>query len=800
MTVDLAQAPPAELISDAVRSTRLRHPGDVIRLVLAGTILVVTLVVVAIWSDRLLGPDAAILDAAGPDSTSGQALLGLTQVVMTVATAVAAGWLLYRRRFRLLATTASAALVGAALYVVLRDTFGGDTPAELSRALAHDSWLASTHFPSPAWIAGAVAVAVAIGPWLTRPWRRAAFTTLVVIAGIRLATGTVLPMELVLAVSVGFVIASAILVAFGAPDRSPGPADVARALASGGLPLAWVRAVDLGAKGSVTFIAADESQRGLFVKVLGRDQRDADLLYRAYRFARLRGVDDVRPARSLQDAVEHQALVGMVAQRAGVNVPQVDRVVPARDGSALLVMERVDGATLADLAPEQIDDTLLAHLWEEVDRLHRAGIAHRSLRTANVMVDTSGRPFIIDFSFAELSATDRQLAIDRAELLASLSVIVGPERAAAVASNVIGRVRLGPAVRYLQPLALSAATRHELRAGDKALDRARNAAALATDVPADDLARVERVRPRTLLMIAVLAGAFYFLLPQLAQADNAWKAFQSADFAWIPLVIALSFVTYIGAAFSLTGAVPMHVRFVPTFLTQIASSFVNRVTPASIGGMVVNERFLEKAGADRGAAIAAVGANTLAGGIVHVVLMVGFFVWSGSELGKAFKLPSTSKLLLVVPIVLAALGAVLATRWGRHRVIRPLLDGVRSAALSLREVARSPIKLVMLFGGSVIVTAAYIVGLWLSVRAFHGDVGFAKVGAVYLGARAVASAAPTPGNLGAIEAALVAGLTGVGASGGVAVSSVLTFRVATYWLPIIPGWICWWWIQRREYV
>src|SRR3954470_9820229 len=32
----------------------------------------------------------------------------------------------------------------------------------------------------------------------------------------------------------------------------------------------------------------------------------------------------------------------------------------------------------------QIGDDLLARLWAEVDKLHRAGIAHRSLRAANV--------------------------------------------------------------------------------------------------------------------------------------------------------------------------------------------------------------------------------------------------------------------------------------------------------------------------------------------------------------------------------------------------------------------------------
>ena len=59
-----------------------------------------------------------------------------------------------------------------------------------------------------------------------------------------------------------------------------------------------------------------------FVKVLGQDQRDADLLYRVYRSVRLRDVGDVRPAASLKQAVEHQALVGMMAERAGVHAPR----------------------------------------------------------------------------------------------------------------------------------------------------------------------------------------------------------------------------------------------------------------------------------------------------------------------------------------------------------------------------------------------------------------------------------------------------------------------------------------------
>jgi undecaprenyl-diphosphatase len=122
---------------------------------------------------------------------------------------------------------------------------------------------------------------------------------------------------------------------------------------------------------------------------------------------------------------------------------------------------------------------------------------------------------------------------------------------------------------------------------------------------------------------------------------------------------------------------------------------------------------------------------------------------------------------------------------------------LRQAGLSLRALARSPGRLAALFGGSTLVTLAYIAALAASVAAFNGDVSIAEVGAVYLGASLIAAAAPTPGGLGAMEAALVAGFTGVGMESGVAVAAVLSYRLVTYWLPILPGWISFRGLDRR---
>jgi glycosyltransferase 2 family protein len=263
--------------------------------------------------------------------------------------------------------------------------------------------------------------------------------------------------------------------------------------------------------------------------------------------------------------------------------------------------------------------------------------------------------------------------------------------------------------------------------------------------------------------------------------------------------IAASALTYVASAIALAGCVPTRLRFLPTLATQFASSFINRISPANIGGMALNMRFLQKSGVEPVSAAAAVGVNSLVGGIVHFILIIAFFTAAGQRL-HTFALPSGSKLLLGLAVIAAIIGLILATRPGRRFAARRLLPALRSSAVSLGEVARRPVKLGMLFGGSALITLAYIAGLAASTLAFGGGASLAAIGAVYLGASAVATASGSPGGLGALEAALVAGLTGIGIRSGVAVPAVLSYRLATYWLPVAPGWAALQLLQRRGLV
>jgi undecaprenyl-diphosphatase len=185
-----------------------------------------------------------------------------------------------------------------------------------------------------------------------------------------------------------------------------------------------------------------------------------------------------------------------------------------------------------------------------------------------------------------------------------------------------------------------------------------------------------------------------------------------------------------------------------------------------------------------------------AGFVVHFVgLVIAALVVERQGLGRA-RMAVHWPILVAVVGVLAVTGAVMPTAFGRRRLVEPL----RRTVAEIRSALRDPRRAALLLASAAAVSATYILALAASLRAVGVHVSIAKAALVYLGSSALASAAPTPGGLGALEAALVAGLGRVGVSAGPAIAGVLIFRLLTYWAPTLPGFLCFRWLVRRGYL
>src|SRR5207344_2613798 len=260
-------------------------------------------------------------------------------------------------------------------------------------------------------------------------------------------------------------------------------------------------------------------------------------------------------------------------------------------------------AARTDSAPT---DGQLLQVWEAVLQLHAHRVTHRALTADRILFADDGGAVLLDPGGGDVAATDLQLRLDLAQLLAELALLVGPDRTASLAAKAVGADELVAVAPLLQPIVLRRSTRAAVRRRRDVLPALRQQ--LLAAAPGEDAApvRLERVRLRTVVTLIASLVAGYLLLGQLARV-SLLSILRSADWRWTLLALGLSALTYLGAAWSLAGYVPDRLRFRPLVLAQLAGSFVTLVTPAAVGGAALNIRYLQRRKVPPAVAAASVG-------------------------------------------------------------------------------------------------------------------------------------------------------------------------------------------------
>ncbi|MBK6670160.1 MAG: flippase-like domain-containing protein [Actinobacteria bacterium] len=770
----------------------VRSPAEALRLGLA--LAAAALIVVAVRTGRsaLAGAERDLLRLTSQIPEPLAALFVRTvQYAAVLAPLVGLVVLVATRSFRRLAAIIVAGFLGGVagrwIMVDLLDLTVG-------RFRVSDTFRDGIPFPNAAFLAGMAAIVAADSPWMGRRWRAVARIWITILLGLRLISGATGLRELIVASAVGWAMGTAVVALLGAPDRRPADASVHRALVRLGVSVGSI--AHRGAhRGRHLFDVTTTSDVRLRVEVAARDGWQTMLPGRLYRALRFRDPADGQPFASLRELVEHEALVTLKARGDGVPTLELEAIGEVDPNGYLLAFHRSDSRPLSE-RPD-LDERVLPELWGLVVRMRTARIAHRQLEQDAVLVDDADdRLRVIEFSASDLTGDERVLAGDIAEVLAWGSRRFGVEPTVLSAVAAFGPGVVGRTLPRLQPLALTPATRAAI--DDELLASIRDAVRSHTGSEDAALAPIERIKPRAVVTAIMAVVALNALVPQLAGAGKVWAELKDASIAAIIAVLVLSMVTYLGAAISLSGSVAEPLPFGPNLAVQVAASFAAIAAPAQVGGMALRGRFLQRRGIDPAVSVAAIGLNTVGSFAVHVTITAAFAWWAGSSDFGKIELPSSRALLLAGGAVAIAIVAVGVVPAGRRFVRGTLVPAVRRSAQGVVDVARRPVRLLGLIGGAAIVTLGYVGAMVLSVDAFHGGLPVSAVAIVYLLGAIVQSAAPTPGGLGAAEAAYIGGLTAVGLHSEQAVAAVLLFRLATFWLPVLPGWAAMLWLQRSD--
>ena len=495
-----------------------RSPADVVRVVTATAALLALLLLEWVFGDTLVAFGTELL--RGLDAVP-QWIVNVVVVGIRLLAFVVLGgglvWIVARRRGDVLLRVVAAGVLAAALFTLvdsLVEVADGAAPVTVDVGV---EVLDETSSRTALEVGVVAAVLTAAAPWMSRRWRRAGWAVVVGLAVTRFVA-TPVSFDAFEAAILGWLSGAGVLVVLGAPSRRPTPASVITGLADVGLAVQQLDRSSVDARGSKPYLGVGAGGERLFVKALGEDERGADVLFRLYRRIAPRDFGDEKPFSTLRRAVEHEAFVALAVRDLGLRTPRLRAFATAEPNGYVLAYDAIEGRSLDRIEPDEITDHLLLDCWRLVAELRRHRIAHRDLRLANLFVDERGAPWLIDFSFSEMAASERLLVMDVAELLASSSLPVGPERAVANAAATVDRATLVQALDRLHPWALSGATRTGLKARPGHLDELRDrlhdggATRAASRREGDGDRRVARGRPPVNLAWLIVAAAGLIVL------------------------------------------------------------------------------------------------------------------------------------------------------------------------------------------------------------------------------------------------------------------------------------------------
>lgn len=658
----------------------------------------------------------------------------------------------------------------------------------------------SQFLDDPRWIAMLAAVLTVSGPWLPARWRHWWWALLLAFVPIHLVVSAVVPARSLLGLAVGWFVGALVVLVVGTPALEVPLDGAVRALARRNFRASALRVIRPSGQGPLVMSATEDRTGDIepgiaVVELYGPHQRGGGFLRQFWGKLRLRDSETAPIQTSMRRAVEHRALMALAVGNLGMANTTPIAVAPLDRGWTIYAHKPAQGTSVAGCA----EDVPVARVWDSLGVLHSQQISHGDLRSTEITV-VGGTPLFGGFTHAEFGASDAQLHTDIAQLLVTTTDLYGAPKSVAAAITVFGHEPVLAASRRLTKTAVPKRVRDSVRDAGTVMSTVRDEVKQQTGADQIKAATITRFTRNQLIQMALLVALVYVAYPFISSAPAFFVELRSANWWWALAGLAVSALKYLGAAAALWACADGLVNFRTLTIMQVANTFAATTTPAGVGGLALSTRFLQKGGLGALRATTAVALQQSVQVITHITLLIFFSAVAGASANLSRFVPSATVLYLIAGAALGGIGVSLFVpklrRW-LATAVRPRLKEVLDDLLLL---AREPKRLALIILGCASTTLGAALALWASIEAFGGDASFVTVTIVTMVGGTLASAAPTPGGVGAVEAALIGGLAAFGVPPAIAVPSVLLYRILTCWLPVFLGWPIMRWLTKKEMV
>jgi glycosyltransferase 2 family protein len=782
-------------VSGSLLQPPTRRTNDILRVVLSAVFLAVvvtsSLITRTRW-DKLEKSISRIVGVLSPTQSDvvylvyGLAILALPFMILI--------GLILSRQWKLLGPYAAAAFIAVlALSVTGKRLAAPQWHFELSDRLRT---VLAQFLDDPRWIGMLAAVLTVSGPWLPARWRHWWWTLLLAFVPIHLVVSAIVPARSLLGLAVGWFVGALVVLVSGTPALEVPLKGAVRALAKRGFVVSGLTVVRPAGTGPLMLSAASEDPDSTAViEMYGPHQSSGGALRQLWGKLRLRRMEAAPFQASMRRAVEHRALMAIAIGELGVSNTSTIAVGALDRGWTMYAHKPVRGNPLKQCATA----TPVARVWESLRKLHDHQISHGDLRDAEITVN-DGTVLFGGFGIAEYGATDNQLQSDIAQLLVTTSALYGAESTVNAAIDALGKDTVLTASRRLTKSAVPKRVRNSVDDAGAVISRSRAAVMRQTGTEKIKTETITRFTRGQLIQLVLLVALVYVAYPFISTVPTFFSELGKANYWWALLGLAISASTYLGAAAALWACADEKVNFWKLAIAQVANTFAATTTPAGVGGLALSTRILQKSGLSTVRATTAVAMQQSMQVIMHVLLLIFFSTAAGASTDLSHFVPKATVLYLIAGVALGIVGIFLLVPRLRHWLATDLGPKLKEVTADLIVVAREPKRLGLIVLGCAGTTLGAALALWTSVEAFGGHATFVTVTVVTMVGGTLASAAPTPGGVGAVEAALIGGLAAFGVPAAVGVPSVLLYRVLTCWLPVFIGWPVMRWLTRNDMI
>lgn len=533
------------------------------------------------------------------------------------------------------------------------------------------------------------------------------------------------------------------------------------------------------------------------VSVLDGQLRTAGYLLQLWQWIKLSGVS-MRHDRSVRDLTQHHMAILLELKELGL--PAMHPYGMVENGESLVLVLSTD-ERLQEVPPAEMSVEDASELMEYLSTAHKRGYTHRRITPDTIARDQNGHMVIAGWHNGDSASSAANIAFDKVQLLALIASYLGVQQALTSARKAWGDEALVSLVPFIQMVAIPKTTRMQPQWSKQVLsDLREQIRALAPTQTAAVASPVtlSRFSLRSFLAIALLVVAVIVVITQL-NFQQVIQAVRSANPWMAALAFAFGCLAWVGCAVTLGIFIDKQKRHPFSILvSQVASSFTSVSMPAGVGPAFVNLQYLRHCGYSTTLATAIMSAVVAVQFATTFLLLIVIGLFTGRNTLSGM-IP-TNTLVIVIGVVAIAAALAMAIPYTRQLIVDKLLPIVSSYAHQLIDILTQPQQLSIAAAGAVLQSVALGFSFWASLLAFGWHTNVFETTFVFLIANTLGSAVPTPGGLGAIEAALFSAFSLAGVPSAIAISATLVFRVATYWLRIPIGAAAMRWLGQRNLV